>query len=111
MHWEWIVLYIVILFGFYTVKKEISGLFRLGVASGGGVPDIGKSIERLEAILSKFYNNEWKEPMDPQHHMHREENPPTMYDFADELETIRCGVEDIELHLSEIAVLLDKPKK
>ena len=65
---------------------------------------IHTSLERIENEISKFYENEWKDGMEPMHHMERKENPPTIYDITDELESIRSGIDDIGERLDEIII-------
>ena len=101
---EWIILYFIILGSAVYIRNAIHSPFDVSDI----LSDIRNSLERIEDEVSKFYEkfyeNKWKDGMEPMHHMEREENPPTIYDITDELESISSGIDDIGERLDEIII-------
>jgi hypothetical protein len=102
---EWIILYIIILGSVFYLAMMIRALSfnnRGGSNQGDDLALIHASLERIEEEISKFYENELKDGMEPHDQFLREKNPPTIYDIIDELQSISNGIEYIVAKLEDI---------
>jgi hypothetical protein len=95
---EWIILYVIIFGSVVYLSNVISSLSRPKEDFGF----IENSLESIQEIISKFYDNSLREDMDPYYQFKREQNPPTIYDIAETLESISNGIDYIVEKLDEI---------
>ena len=105
MSQEWIILYFIII----ACAAYIRNAIRTPFDASDILSDIRSSLERIEEEISKFYKYEWEDGIDPQYFMQREENPPTIYDITDGLESISDGIDYIVEKLDEIELPKNTP--
>jgi hypothetical protein len=93
---EWIVLYIIIIGSALYLARVIRS------SSYGSRDDSDHgTLERIEEEISKIYDNSLRDDMEPYDQFVREENPPTIYDIVDALQSIDAGIDDIAEKLEE----------